>query len=157
MQANQRREHGLEAQAAIEFIMVLPILFLLMAFAVDVAGLWNASSQIEAASAQGARLLAADPDMTDAQLADAVRSSSGMGGSVKVSVSRKAMPDKQVTMRSMGKTAQAAYRRQSATVSVVADVPTLMPLAEMGVPSASSGTVRLSASTATVISKMGRV
>lgn len=155
MQASIRRG-SLPAQAAIEFVMVLPILFLLAAFAVDVAGLWNASSQIEAASAEGARLLAADPSMSDSQLADAVRSSSGMGGRVKVSVSRKAMPDKQVTMRSLDKTAQAAYRRESATVSVTADVPTLMPLGEMGVPSAAAGTVRLSASTATVISKMGK-
>ena len=152
----KRPTRGLDAQAAIEFVLVLPILLMLLAFAVDFANLWNSRSQIEAVSAEGARLLSADPAMTDAELADELAASSGLGDSIRVSVSRRDLQDKPVTLKSAGKTAEAKYTRQSATVTISADVPTLMPLADMGVGAAESGAVRITSTSSTILSTLGR-
>ena len=151
----RRSTRCLDAQAAIEFVLVLPILLMLMAFAVDIANLWNSRSQIESVSAEGARMLSADPTMTDVELADEL-ASSGLGDSIRVSVSRRNLPDKSVTLKSAGKTAEAKYTRQSATVTVSADVPTLMPLADMGVDAAASGAVRITSTSSTILSALGR-
>lgn len=152
----RRSTRCLDAQAAIEFVLVLPILLMLMAFAVDIANLWNSRSQIESVSAEGARMLSADPTMTDAELADELAATSGLGDSIRVSVSRRNLPDKSVTLKSAGKTAEAKYTRQSATVTVSADVPTLMPLADMGVDAAASGAVRITSTSSTILSALGR-
>lgn len=155
--AKRCRDHDcLSAQAAIEMILILPILLLLMAFAVDIANLWNSSSQLEATASQGARMLSADPTMTDAELVAELGAQSGLGDSIRVEVTREALPDKPVTMRSAGKTADATYTRTRATIKVSADVPTLMPLAEMGVEAAASGAVRISAKSSTILSTLGR-
>ncbi len=146
---------GLRAQAAVELVLVLPILLMLMAFAVDIANLWNSRSQIEAVSAEGARMLSADPTMTDAAVAAELSASSGLGDAIRVSVSRAPVPDKLVTLRSADRTAEAKYARQRASVTVSADVPTLMPLADMGVDAASAGTVRITSSSSTIISTLG--
>lgn len=146
---------GLRAQAAVELVLVLPILLMLMAFAVDISNLWNSRSQIEAVSAEGARMLSADPTMTDAAVAAELSASSGLGDAIRVSVSRAPVPDKPVTLRSADRTAEAKYARQRASVTVSADVPTLMPLADMGVDAASAGTVRITSSSSTIISTLG--
>lgn len=101
-------------------------------------------------------MLSADPTMTDVELADELAASSGLGDSIRVSVSRRNLPDKSVTLKSAGKTAEAKYTRQSATVTVSADVPTLMPLADMGVDAAAAGAVRITSTSSTILSTLGR-
>lgn len=150
------RRGRLEAQAAIELVMVLPILLIIMAFAVDIGNLWNSQSQLNAASSEGAKMLSADPAMTDAELAAELGASTGLGDALQVSVSRKDVSGKDVTMRSAGKTVQATYARKRATVEVAADVPTIMPLTLMGVDAASSGSVRITSASSTILSTLGR-
>lgn len=149
------RARGLDAQAALEFVMILPIAVALLGFAVDVTGLRNAQSRVQAAAAECARAFSADPALTETELASIGAESSGLGTAVKVDLALADLNPKDIVMRSAGATQAARYERKSATVTVTYPARTLIPATAAALGASPDGTVRLAGSCTAVVSELG--
>lgn len=145
---------ALPAQTTIELVAILPLLVVLMAFAVDIAGLWNARSRLEAASSEGARLAAADPSASDSEIAEAVRAASGFEDDVEIEIKRAPIPQKDVDMSTRTGSISARYERSNVEVACSANVYTIMPLGLLGAPAAADGRITLEAATTVVASRL---
>lgn len=151
----RKRVRELEAQAALEFVMILPIAVVLLGFAVDVTGVWNAKSRVHAAAAECARAFSADPGLTEDELALIAADASGLGASAKVRLDVADIEPKDIVMRSGGSTQSARFTRKSATITVTCHARTMIPATAAALGSTSDGMVPLSSSSTAIISDLG--
>lgn len=153
------RNKGLSGQAAVEFLLVLPLLVLALAIAVDASQLFIASSRAEAAASDAARWAASQLSGRKTVSADQVQEYARSTGMVSddsaISYTTTALTDSSYTVRLMDNagavTKQQAVRDKMSRVQVTVSVPVRLivgvgPLAEGSV----SG-VRTITSTQTVV------
>lgn len=148
------RAGRLPGQATVEFALVMPVLILLLAIAVDGSQLIRASSVAQAAASEAARYVASHPEVTDGQIEAYVRRAMPVGDSADIDVARSPMAAKPVTMCVDGEQYATSYSREGVEVTVGIDVGTLLPLSALGFPSHGEGTVRAERSATAVAAEL---
>lgn len=148
------RTSELGAQAALEFALILPIAVVLLGFAVDVTGIWNAQSRVEAAAAECARAFSADPGLTEDDLAAIAENASGLGPDARIDLSLRDASPKDIVMRSAGASQPARYRRRIATFTVTYPARTMILATAAALGASADGTVELNGSCSAVISEL---
>lgn len=141
---------GRTGQATVELVLVLPVLLLLLAIAVDGSQIVRASSVAQAAASEAARYVASHPTVTDAQIDAYVRRAMPVGDGADIEVARSPLAARSVAMQVDGERFETSYAREEVEVTVGIEVSTILPLSSIGFPSHAAGTVLAERSASTV-------
>lgn len=130
-----RRLLKLQGQAALEFVIVAPVLVLMLAGAVDIGNIARARGLAEAACSEGARYAASQNIIDQSEISGYVMDAFPLDDDCTVRVESEGIPDTRVTMRVEGKTARTVYKRDQVTVYVTIPVRTIFPISSLfGLP-----------------------
>ena len=150
------RARGRRGQATIEFVLILPLLILMLVAVADYAHVARETANVQTASSEGARYAAANPTLSNDEIAAYVREACDLGDGATVTVTSAEVPSKQVTLRSGDKSVAARYRREKVTVKVVKDVDCIFPLKSLGVKGATDDGCRVHSETSSIRSEIRR-
>lgn len=144
-----RRTLRLQAQAALEFVIIAPLLVIMLAGVVDVGNIAHARGLAEAACSEGARYAASQSITDQVEISSYLKEAFPLGDASTVRVESEAIPSTKVTMRVEGKTARTVYKRDQVTVYVKIPVNTIFPFSSIfGLPGDGSSTEIESSKTA---------
>lgn len=150
------RARGRRGQATIEFVLILPLLILMLVAVADYAHVARETANVQTASSEGARYAAANPTLSNDEIAAYVREACDLGDGATVTVTSAEVPSKQVALRSGDKSVAARYRREKVTVKVVKDVDCIFPLKSLGVKGATDDGWRVHSETSSIRSEIRR-
>lgn len=150
------RARGRRGQATIEFVLILPLLILMLVAVADYAHVARETANVQTASSEGARYAAANPTLSNDEIAAYVREACDLGDGATVTVTSAEVPSKQVTLRSGDKSVAARYRREKVTVKVVKDVDCIFPLKSLGVKGATDDGWRVHSEMSSIRSEIRR-
>ena len=150
------RARGRRGQGTIEFVLVLPLLILMLVAVADYAHVARESANVQTASSEGARYAAANPRLSNDEIAAYVREACALGDGATVTVTSAEVPSKPVTLRSGDKSVAARYRREKVTVKVVKDVDCIFPLKSLGVKGATDDGWQVHSETSSIRSEIER-
>ena len=150
------RARGRRGQATVEFVLILPLLILMLVAVADYAHVARETANVQTASSEGARYAAANPTLSNDEIAAYVREACALGDGTTVTVTSAEVPSKQVTLRSGDKSVAARYRREKGTVKVAKDVDCIFPLKSLGVKGATDDGWRVHSETSSIRSEIRR-
>lgn len=150
------RARGRRGQATVEFVLILPLLVLMLVAVADYAHVARETANVQAASSEGARYAAANPTLSNDEIAAYVREACDLGAGATVTVTSTEAPSKPVTLKSGDKSVTARYAREKVTVKVVKDVPCIFPLKSLGVSGATDAGWQVHSEMSSIRSEIGR-
>ncbi|RDB96881.1 hypothetical protein C1866_07735 [Eggerthella lenta] len=150
------RARGRRGQATVEFVLILPLLVLMLVAVADYAHVARETANVQAASSEGARYAAANPTLSNDEIAAYVREACDLGAGATVTVTSTEAPSKPVTLKSGDKSVTARYAREKVTVKVVEDVGCIFPLKSLGVKGATDDGWQVHSETSSIRSEIER-
>ena len=143
------RARGRRGQATVEFVLILPLLVLMLVAVADYAHVARETANVQAASSEGARYAAANPTLSNDEIAAYVREACDLGAGATVTVTSTEAPSKPVSVT-------ARYAREKVTVKVVEDVGCIFPLKSLGVKGATDDGWQVHSETSSIRSEIER-